>query len=93
MTVDTQKRVVATLTQQVEAALTDEVMATAWERLHPEAMRELVLSALAPVLAQQEATVTTLTAERDRAREMVTLHHVECHDPDCVKEIATWPTK
>lgn len=36
------------------------------------------------------AQVQTLTEERDMAREMVTLHHVECHDPDCVKEIATW---
>jgi len=37
------------------------------------------------------AQVQALTEERDRARNMVRLHRVECDDPDCVKEIATWP--
>lgn len=55
--------------------------------------RDDILAALRPLLTQHAQQVQTLTEERDRAREMVTLHHVECHDPDCVKEIATWPTK
>lgn len=37
------------------------------------------------------AQIETLTAERDEAREMVRLHHVECDDPDCATKLAAWP--
>lgn len=100
-----------TLIEQVAAALTDEVLYERGNRIctcsMPECVanrqrrRDAVLSSLAPVLAQQEATVATLTAERDRARKIAARWHEERACPmepfnDALfeldaKEIASWP--
>jgi len=89
-----------TLTEQIAAALTEDVVEDALGYAHAAFARNIILAALAPVLAQMEQENATLTAERDRARTVARDVLQQLHDQQAMdapspheQEIASWPVK